>query len=92
MKVSNMTALKVKYFGPTGKRGSRIKFSQLNNEKTKTIEFESVYTGVLDQVEAILNRIGVNWCVIVDNTQNDYYLIGIFSEKGYNFPSVIELI
>ena len=74
----NTTGLKVKYIGATDTKGSRIKFTQLNNNKSVTVSYNYKFD-VLGLTEEILNRIDLikGFNVIVDNTQNDYYLINL---------------
>ena len=74
----NTTALRVKYLGATDTQGSRIKFTQLNNNKSVIISYNYKFR-TLELAEEILNRIDLikAFSVIVDNTQNDYYLINL---------------
>ena len=75
----NTTGLKVKYIGATDTKGSRIKFTQLNNNKSVIISYNHKFN-TLGLVEEILNHIDLlqGFSVIVDNTQNDYYLINLY--------------
>ena len=75
---NNTTGLKVKYIGATDTKDDRIKFTQLNNNKSVTVSYNYKFD-VLGLAEEILNRIDLikGFNVIVDNTQNDYYLINL---------------
>ena len=77
-RLNNTTALRVKYLGATDTKGSRIKFTQLNNNKSVTISYNHKFD-TLGLTEEILNRIELlkGFNVIVDNTQNNYYLINL---------------
>ena len=89
---NNTTGLKIKYIGATGTKGSRIKFTQLNNNKSVTISFNYKFD-VLGLAEEILNRIDLlkGFGVIVDNTQNNYYLINL-EFAGNSFEDITPLI
>lgn len=88
----NTTGLKVKYIGSTDTKDSRIKFTQLNNNKSVTVSYNHKFN-TLELAEEILNRIeslkGFN--VIVDNTQNNYYLISL-DFAGNSFEDITPLI
>ena len=75
---NNTTGLKVKYIGATYTKGSRVKFTQLNNNKSVTVSYNHKFD-TLGLAEEILNHIDLLQCfsVIVDNTQNNYYLINL---------------
>ena len=75
---NNTTGLKIKYIGATDTKDSRIKFTQLNNNKSVTVSCNYQFD-TLGLAEEILNRIDVlkGFNVIVDNTQNNYYLINL---------------
>lgn len=89
-RTQNTTALKVQYIGATNYRSSRVKITQLNNSKSVTTEFNQLYSSTLDMAEAILNKIHAvkSYSVIVDNTQNKYYLISVHTD-GNSFPDLI---
>ena len=53
---NNTTALRVKYLGATDTKGSRIKFTQLNNNKSVIISYNHQFD-TLGLAEEILNRI-----------------------------------
>ena len=93
MKRQNNTAgLKVKYIGATDTKDDRIKFTQLNNDKSVTVSYNYKFD-VLGLTEEILNRIDLlkGFNVIVDNTQNDYYLINL-DFAGNSFEDITPLI
>ena len=75
---NNTTGLKVKYIGATNTKGSRVKFTQLNNNKRIKVSYNHKFH-TLGLAEEILNRIDLlkGFNVIVDNTQNNYYLINL---------------
>ena len=75
---NNTTGLKVKYIGATDTKVNRIKFTQLNNNKSVTVSYNHKFD-TLGLAEEILNRIDLlkGFSVIVDNTQNNYYLINL---------------
>ena len=89
---NNTTGLKIKYIGATDTKGSRIKFTQLNNNKSVTVSYNHKFD-VLGLTEGILNRIELikAFSVIVDNSQNDYYLINL-EFVGNSFDDIIQLI
>ena len=91
-RLNNTTALRVKYMGATDMKGSRIKFTQLNNNKSVTVSYNHKFD-VLGLTEEILNRIELikAFSVIVDNTQNDYYLINL-DFAGNSFDDITPLI
>lgn len=88
----NTTGLKIKYIGATDTKDSRLKFTQLNNNKSVTISYNHKF-GTLELVEEILNRIELikAFSVIVDNTQNNYYLINL-DFVGNSFEDITQLI
>ena len=89
---NNTTGLKVKYIGATDTKGSRVKFTQLNNNKSVTVSYNHKFD-TLGLAEEILNRIDLlrGFGVIVDNTQNDYYLINL-EFVGNSFEDITPLI
>ena len=89
---NNTTALRVKYLGATDTKGSRIKLTQLNNNKSVIISYNYKFN-TLELTEEILNRIDLikGFNVIVDNTQNDYYLINL-DFAGNSFEDITPLI
>lgn len=79
MKRKNNTALfKVSFLPATNNRGSRIKVTQCNLNKSKIIEVDYRYE-VLEQVLLSLDRaVEVeSYSVCVDNTQNNYTFISV---------------
>ncbi len=89
---NNTTGLKIKYIGATDTKGSRIKFTQLNNNKSVTLSDKHKFD-TLGLAEEILNRIELikAFNVIVDNTQNNYYLINL-DFAGNSFEDITPLI
>ena len=89
---NNTTGLKIKYIGATDTEDSRIKFTQLNNNKSVTVPYNHNFE-VLELTEEILNRIDLlkGFNVIVDNTQNNYYLINLHF-AGNSFEDITQLI
>ena len=91
-RANNTTGLKVKYIGATDTKDCRIKFTQLNNNKSVTVSYNNKFD-VLGLSEEILNRIELikAFSVIVDNTQNNYYLINL-DFTGKSFDDITPLI
>lgn len=89
---NNTTALRVKYLGATDTKGARIKFTQLNNNKSVTVSY-NYKLDTLAFAEEILNHIELikAFNVIVDNTQNNYYLINL-DFAGNSFEDITPLI
>ena len=89
---NNTTGLKIKYIGATDTKASRIKFTQLNNNKSVTVSCNYKFD-VLELSEEILNRIELikAFNIIVDNTQNNYYLINL-DFTGKSFEDITPLI
>ena len=88
----NTTGLKIKYIGATDTKDSRIKFTQLNNNKSVTVSYNHSFD-VLGFTEEILNPIDIikAFNVIVDNTQKNYYLINL-DFVGNSFEDITPLI
>ena len=89
---NNTTALRVKYLGATDTKGARIKLTQLNNNKSVTVSY-NYKLDTLAFAEEILNHIELikAFNVIVDNTQNNYYLINL-DFAGNSFEDITPLI
>ena len=89
---NNTTALRVKYLGATDTKDNRIKFTQLNNNKSVTVSYNHKFD-TLGLAEEILNRIDLlnGFNVIVDNSQNNYYLINL-EFTGNSFDDITPLI
>ena len=89
---NNTTGLKIKYIGATDTKGIQIKFTQLNNNKSVTVSYNHKFD-VFVLTEEILNRIELikAFNVIVDNTQNNYYLINL-EFAGNSFEDITPLI
>ena len=88
----NTAGLKIKYIGATDTKGNRIKFTQLNNNKSITVSYSHKFD-TLGLAEEILNRIELlkGFNVIVDNTQNNYYIINL-EFAGNSFEDITPLI
>ena len=88
----NTTGLKIKYIGATDTKDNRIKFTQLNNNKSVTVSYNHKFD-VLGLTEEILNRIELikAFSVIIDNSQNNYYLINL-DFTGNSFEDITPLI
>ena len=88
----NTTGLKVKYIGATDTKDNRIKFTQLNNNKSVTVSYKYKFD-MLELSEEILNRIELikAFSVIIDNSQNNYYLINL-DFTGNSFEDITPLI
>jgi hypothetical protein len=85
---TNTTALKFKFIGETNTRPSRYKVTQTNTNKSIFISSESL-AGICNILENHPDI--VNFSLIVDNTQNDYYLfcVGLL---GNSFPDLLKHI
>ncbi len=83
-KVSNKTGVKVKFLGMTKNREPRIKITEMNSKKSKTFELPDNMTeleyafSLLDTVEVVKE-----YCVMVDNTQQDYFIILVETHHNY---------
>jgi len=75
---TNTTGLKIKFLPVTNTKGNRIKLTQTNDNKSVTIsqpdniEMLPYIFSVLDKLEEV-----ASYSLIVDNTQNDHYIINI---------------
>ena len=89
---SNTTAAKVKYLSATDTKGSRIKITQLNSCKSVVLPYNHKYD-TLRQIECIFESLEMvkSYRVIIDNTQNDYYIIS-FEFEGAQIPDLIQEI
>ncbi len=88
-RIENLKGLKVKFLGATNHRSARIKFIETNTRKSKTINYNYSYE-VFETAINILDKNDnvISYNLIIDNTQNDYYL---FSVKTKDFSeSLIE--
>lgn len=90
---TNTTALKFKFIGATNTKPSRYKVTQTNTNKSIFISAD-FYN--LEPFESICNILEnhpdiVNFSLIVDNTQNDYYLFCI-GMLGNSFPDLLKHI
>jgi hypothetical protein len=77
-RTQNTQGLKVKFLPATNNKGSRIKLTQTNNNKSKIFS----QPGNLSPFEFIINflenhELVTAYNLVVNNTQNDYYLFSI---------------
>lgn len=86
---TNTTGLKVRFLPVTNTLGNRIKLTQTNDNKSVTIsqpdniEMLPYIFSVLDTLEEV-----ASYNLIVDNTQNDYYIINI-DFNGNSFTNIL---
>lgn len=87
---TNVTALIVKYIPATNSKGSRIKFTQTNTNKSIFVNFQSALNDTIDHAFMLLdlNNEVESYSVVVDNTQNKYYTIAVES-AGNSFPDLL---
>lgn len=85
-RLTNTTGLKVKFLGATNTKGNRIRLTQMNFNKSiiisqpDNLEMLQYIFSILDQTEEVNN-----YSLLVDSTQNDYYIINIdFSNNSFN--------
>ena len=78
MRTPNTTALRVKYLGASNTQGSRLSIAQLNNRKRCIISYDYRFD-TMGQIEDTLKHCPSvkDWYIIIDNTQNDSYLVGL---------------
>ena len=81
-RICNTTAIKVQFLGITNDNGARLKFTQLNNKKSATVECDINLTPI-EQTELILNSIPElhGFILIIDNTQSKYNLFALSFES-----------
>jgi len=74
----NLKGLKVKFLGATDCLSARIKFIETNTRKTKTVNY-NYNCDVLETAYNILDKNDnvISYNLVVDNTQNDFYLFSI---------------
>jgi hypothetical protein len=85
---TNTTALKFKFIGATNTKPSRYRVTQTNTNKSIFISSESL-AGICNILENHPDI--VNFSLIVDNTQHDYYLFCI-GTLGNSFPDLLKHI
>jgi len=90
MRTSNTTALRVKYLGASNTQGSRLSITQLNNRKHCIINYDYRFD-TMGQIENTLKHCPCvrGWNIIIDNTQNDSYLVGLTFHNKHAFDDVI---
>lgn len=88
---NNTTALKVKFIPCTNTRPSKFKVTQLNTNKSiyiydigdnTPIDFFTSKLEGINEVE--------NFSLIVDNSQNDYYLFNVNTKGAHSFPDLLK--
>ena len=84
----NTSAFKFKYLA----NSNDISITQLNLNKRVKISYNYKYN-TLELIERILDKIDkiVSYSVVIDNTQNEYYLIN-FVTSGYDIPDLTQEI
>ena len=84
----NTSAFKFKYLA----NSNDISITQLNLNKRVKISYNYKYN-TLELIERILDKIDkiVSYSVVIDNTQNEYYLIN-FATSGYDIPDLTQEI
>ena len=89
----NKLALKVKFLGITNTRGSRISITQTNNNKNCVIDCDPRFI-VIDQIENIIENIKEidAFSMLVDNTQNNFYVFVLELSNKTSFPDIIKKI
>ena len=83
----NTSAFKFKYL----ENSNDISVTQLNLNKRVKIGYNSIE--IIELIERILDKIDkiVSYNVVIDNTQNKYYLIN-FVTSGYDIPDLTQEI
>lgn len=75
---TNTTGLKVRFLPVTNTKGNRIRLTQTNDNKSVIIsqpdnmEMLTYIFSILDKTDEVNN-----YSLLVDNTQNNYYIINI---------------
>ena len=87
-RICNTTGLKVKYLA----NSNDISVTQLNLNKRVKIGYNDKYN-TIELIERILDKIDkiVSYNVVIDNTQNKYYLIN-FVTSGNDIPDLTQEI
>lgn len=85
----NTTGLKFKFLPATNTKGSRYKITQTNNNKSIIISAQFEVTP-LEHFENIINKLECveSFSLLVDNTQNDYYLFSL-NTSGDSFGDIV---
>lgn len=91
-RTGNLTSIKIKWLGATNTLGARIKITQLNNNESVTLGYD-YSQDTLNTVFLLLEKCHAvsNYNIIIDNTQDNYYLIMI-NYVCSNFFNLIEWI
>ena len=90
MKKFKVTVLRFRYIAPTMYSGSRFSVTQTNTGKRCVIPYNHEAS---DTAEEILDRLGVDYSQIIDNTAKnsvDYVILSVDARKG--IPDYIEEI
>jgi len=89
----NRAGLKVRYLGPTNTRGSRVKFTQTNSGKSCIVSYDYRFD-TLGMIDNFINHIPAitDYHIVIDNTQNDYYLISFDTDANFPIIDVISAI
>lgn len=92
-RIDNATMLKVKFLGATNTKESRLKLTQTFNGKSVTLSFNHFYADTIQQVSVLLDSIKdiTRYCLLVDNTQNDFYSFAVFTNKS-SFVDIVKEI
>lgn len=86
----NTMGLKVQFIPATNTKENRFKITQLNNNKSVVIS-GNMNLQILDFIELVLNSINEieNFSLVVDNTQNKYYLLSV-DFIGFSFVDIVD--
>lgn len=85
----NSTGLKFKFIPQTNTKPSRYKVTQTNNNKSIFIDAQfnveplAHFVNIIDKLEEV-----ESFSLLVDNTQNDYYLF-ILKTSGSSFEDLV---
>ena len=86
-----LRAFEVKYLGPTNNRGSRVKITDLHNNKSVTISFDYSYNNAYEVAENYLEQQGIKILCRAGSTKVDWLLsenfetdLGVKAPKAYS--------
>lgn len=88
-RLTNTTGLKFAFIPPTNDKGSRIRITQMNCNKSvyvsgnRNLEPIDFICSVLDKIELINT-----YSLLVDNTQSNYYIFNI-DFNGNSFENIL---
>ena len=88
-RLQNTTGLKVAFIPATNTQGDKFRITQTNDKKSVTIsgnlnlEIIDFICSILDKTESVKN-----YSLVVDNTQNKYYLFSI-DFIGQSFENIL---